>query len=348
MTDGRRLLRISALVVALVGGLLLVVGVYAVMAGPAPTAGPATGSPNRPSSVVGWTRWVSITPGLCQVFTHSLGVGPEDYSVELLFLDTGGMGLNRHGYGGLEFNGSFQGVAWQNLTSNTIEVCRLANDFAADRIHIRITIPSDPPDYASPWLNINPGQTLTLTHGLGITATDLTVALWFSGTSRGIHHIGYGGAAVDTLQLLTGGHWHHLTDNTVQVTRHPDEFFIDQVRVIVVRGATPAYDSLVDLGGWQSIAVGDRYTFTHGLSWDPTTLLVRGECSSTLGGINQWFAGGNHDWFQGWQGTYLRNLTNNAVTTYRHANDQVCDQVRVRIWKRERRTYLPLVLMDYS
>ncbi|MFQ5813248.1 MAG: hypothetical protein ACE5I2_08690, partial [Anaerolineae bacterium] len=281
-----------------------------------------------------------------KTFTHNLGGNPDDYAVELWFRDTDdGMGINRRNYGGLEVNGSWRGAHWQELTANTIKVYRHSDDFAADRILIRVWIPPTSPDYDSEWTNINPGQTIVFSHTLGITATDLTVGLWFSGTIRGVHHFGYGGLAVDGPQKMLGAHWHNLTDDTIQVSRHPDDTDIEQVRVILVYGAPPDYDSLVALGGWHSIAPGAEYTFTHDLNWNPDMLLVRGECyDPAVGGINQWFAGGNHDWFVGWQGTNMQNLARNTVEVSRRVNDQVCSQVRVRIWKREFKVYLPIVL----
>jgi hypothetical protein len=36
------------------------------------------------------------------------------------------------------------------------------------------------------------------------------------------------------------------------------------------------------------------------------------------------------------------------VVVVREDEDQVCPQVRVRIWKRGRQTYVPLVLRDFS
>jgi hypothetical protein len=271
--------------------------------------------------------------------------------VELLFRDTdvGGIGINRRNYGGLEVNGSWHGAYWQELTANTVKVCRNSDDTVADRINIRVWItPTSPDGYDSGWTSINPGQTITFPHNRGITATDLTVGLWFRSTIRGIHHFGYGGLAVDVPQKMLGAHWHDLTDNAVQVTRHPDDTDIEQVRVIVVHGDPPAYDSLVDFGVWKGIAPGSAFTFAHNLNWDADMLLVRGECYDPVAGdISQWFAGGNHDWFTGWQGSNLQNLTRNTVEVYRQANDQVCPQVRVRIWKRTFKVYLPIVLKAY-
>jgi len=349
MKDKRAFIRVPALVAALVVALLLLAGTYTVIASPAPDLSGAS------ISAATWSSgWVTIAAGTSQVFNHNLGGDPDDYAVELWFLDTDdGLGLNRGYYGGLEAVGNWYGAHWQNLTSNTIQVHRQPQDIVADQVRIRVWTPLTPTTgyYASPWTNINQGQTVTLTHNLGITDTDLTVGLWFSGTTRGIHNYGYGGLAVDRPQEMLGGHWHNLTANTIQVTRHPHDTDVEQVRVFVVHGAPPAYDSLEDLGDWQSIAAGDTFTFPHNLNWNPNMLLVRGECyTSTVGnpGIHQWFAGGNHDWLVGWQGTNLQNLTSTTVEVFRQPNDLICPQVRVRIWKRSRQIYLPIVLKDYS
>ena len=204
-----------------------------------------------------WTSgWMDIATGTARPFTHNLGGNPDDYAVELWFLDTdaSGIGINRRNYGGLEVNGSWHGAHWQELTANTVKVYCHSDDVVADRIRIQVWIPPTSPDYDSEWMPINPGQTITFTHNLDITATDLTVSLWFRGVTRGIHHFGYGGMAVDGPQKMLGAHWHNLTDNTVQVTRHPDDTDVEQVRVVVVHGDPPDYDSLVAFGGWKSIA----------------------------------------------------------------------------------------------
>lgn len=238
---------------------------------------------------------------------------------------------------------------WQNLTADTIRVCRGADETTFDRVRIRLGDVSSPPDYASDWTDISQDETITLTDGLDITPTDLTVALWFNGMTRGIHHFGYGGLAVDTLGEMWGGHWQNLTANTVEVVRHSADAYIEQVRVVVVHGAAPDYDGLESLGGWQAVDPGAAYTFTHSLNWNPTNLVVRGECySATVGGISQWFAGGNHDWLNGWQGASLQNLTDNAVTVFRQLDDDICPQVRVRVWRRSVEVFLTLIVNGHS
>jgi hypothetical protein len=338
--------------VGLIAAVFVVVSAYAVRAGvDQPIT--AEAAPFAESSGISWTRWLTVARGPpCPTFGHDLGREPEEYAVELLFLDTdGGLGLNRRYYGGAEEAGKQFGASWARLTSNTITICRGAQDTSADRILARVWVPPTSPAYDSEWTDINPGQTITLNHSLAITATDLSVGLWFSSTAEGIHHVGYGGLAIDMLQRMMGAHWHHLTDNSIQVTRHPHDALVEQVRVVIVEPDPPQYDSLEALGDWQDIAAGAVYTFEHNLNVNALDLVVRSECySAALGGINQRFAGGNHDWFKGWQGANIQNQTNNTVQVYRQPDDEVCPQVRVRIWQRgaAHKALLPLLSNEYS
>jgi hypothetical protein len=355
MNDRRVRIWIAVVAGLALAVLLLLAGSAA--AGPSPPV-TSTARSHAAQAAGNWSSgWVTIAQGASQVFTHNLGRDSDDYAVELLFRDTGdGRGINRYGYGGLEDFGNRYGAHWQNLTTDTIEVRRHRDDDAADQIRVQVWVPPVTPTFDSGWTNIITGPPTLFTHGLGITETDLTVGLWFSSATRGIHQFGYGGLAVDPDPgppfipgRLLGAHWHNLTTNTVQVFRHPHDTDVEQVRVIVVKGDRPHYDSL-EVHGWQPIAPGDRFTFTHGLNWNPNLLLVRGECYSPtvsgMGGIHQWLAGGNHDWFVGWQGSNFQNLTSNTVTVVRQADDQICPQVRVRVWKRGAQVYLPLVLRN--
>jgi hypothetical protein len=361
MKHRRTFVRAAVLVAVVVVPLLLLVSIYTVMASQAPPARLAPDFPAAPSSADEWSSgWVTIPipagapPRVCQIFDHNLGHSPEEYAVELWFRDLDdGWGRNRRYYGGLEDNGKWYGAWWQELTTNTIRVCRGRDDDAADEVLIRVFEPLAEPDRDSDWMDIGRAEVITFTHGVGITATDLTVGLWFSSTNLGIHHFSYGGLAVDPnppthTGLLLGAHWQNLTTNTVHVFRHPHDTDIQQVRVIVVHGAPPRYDSLEDRG-WQPIAPGTAFTFSHDLDWNPDMLLVRGECYDPTGpwGIHQLLSGGNHDWLFGWQGASLQKLTRDTVAVARLADDQVCPQVHIRIWKRGRQIYLPLVVRSY-
>jgi hypothetical protein len=313
-----------------------------------PPVTPAT-QPHAATASSWSSGWVSITAGTCQTLTHNLGADPEDYALSLLFWDTdGSLGINRRNYGGLEWSNNWYGAYWQRLTANTIQVCRMANDNTVDRIRVQLWIPDTVPDYDSGWTDINPGETITFSHSVGITATELSVSLWFSGTARGIHHYGYGGLTVDAPPSLEGAYWHNLTTNTVQVSRQMNDTAIEQVRVVVVHGDPPDYDS-----GWQSINPNTIITLEHNLSRLPGLLLTRGECfSPTVGGpgIHQWFAGGDYSLFGKWQGTNIQNLTANTVQMARRADDFACPFVRIRIWapEPEYKVYLPLVVNNYA
>jgi hypothetical protein len=355
MKDRRTLARVPALVAALAVALLLLIGTYAVIASQVPSAKLDLDPPVAASDATTWSSgWITITAGECQTLTHNVVADdPDDLAVEMWFLDRDGdLGINRRYYGGLEDGGDWYGVYWQKLMTNTIGVCRGQQDDVADQIRIRVWVPPDNPDADSGWLDIAQNQTITFHHNLNITDTDLTVGLWFSGTEKGIHNYGYGGLADDIAEEMHGAHWHHLTNNTIRVTRHVSDSNIEQVRVLVVHGASPDYDSLEDPsgGGWQNIARGTTFTFTHNLKWNPNMLLARGECYSSTVGIHHWFAGGNHDWLNGgqWQGTNLQKLTRNTVQVYRQPDDDVCPQVRVRVWRRSLQVYLPVVLSNYS
>ena len=297
---------------------------------------------NPPGGAAYWTSgWVSINQSQTLTLNHNLGGNPDDYAVDLWFNDTDdGLGINRRNYGGLEWANNWYGARWQRLTTNTIEVYRYPDDNVADQVRVTVWIPAPVSDkWDSGWVNINQGETFPFNHNLNITADDLTVGLYFKSAALGIHQAGFGGLSIDAPLAQRGAYWHNLTNNAVQVTRMPDDSYIDQVRVIVQRSVMPHYDS-----GWQDIAAGSTFDFNHNLNWNPDMLIVRGECNDpTFGfGINARYAGGDHN--GGWRGMNLQNLTANIVTAARRVNDPYCAQARVRIWKRTASLYLPLVL----
>lgn len=321
-------------------------------------ANAAASSPRAPGAIVAaraasaptlWTSgWVSVTAGTCQVFTHSLGRSPDNLAVDLWFKDTdGNMGINRRNYGGLEWNGNLYGAHWQKLTATTIEACRQPQDNSADMLRLTVWV-APTPDYDSGWTDISPSYQHTFNHNLGITATDLTVGLYFSGTTRGIHQYAYGGLTkyISPTDYMYGAHWYNLNETSVQVFRRGADTDAEQVRVVVSRSTPPDYDSLVALGGWQDIAAGSTFTFTHNLNWNPDMLLVQAECNDPgQYNINLVYAGGDH-WSGGFRGGYLQNLTANTVEFVRRVNDDDCPQARVVIYRRSVQVYLPLVIRN--
>ena len=290
--------------------------------------------------------WVDIATDTATPFTHDLGGDPDDYAVELWFrdTDTGGIGINSFGAGGLEAGGSFRGAHWQNLTDTTIDVVRRQDDTFADQVRVRVWFP-DTPAWDSDWVSMATDEVRSLTHDLGGDVDDYVVGLWLRDTTPG--GIGINGRCYGGLEMggqRQGVAWQNLTDTAVDVLRYPNDDWADQVRVRIFVPDPPDWDS-----DWTSVATGTATPLTHNLGGNPNLYLVRAWQKDTDDGIgiNHRFAGGfeaGGDWF----GTNWANLTNTTINSFRRADDWVADQVRVRIWVREYKVHLPLVLKAHS
>lgn len=101
----------------------------------------------------------------------------------------------------------------------------------------------------------------------------------------------------------------------------------------VNRFPAPHYDS-----GWRAIAQGELMTLDHSRDGDVDDYVVDMTCKDTTGlspaGINQISYGGNTAGASQF-GAYWKNLTTNSVKVYRGADDPVCEEVRIRIWRIE-------------
>ena len=157
MRGRKPFIRAGALFVAL--GIVLVIVLWMALVGPV-SAVEAQTSQTPLANPTFWTSgWVTLAPGTSQVFNHNLGLQPEKYAVELWFQDAdNGWGINRRNYGGLEAGGKFYGAHWSNLTANTVQVFRQADDNAADQIRIQVWVPPLVPDFDSGWIAIPAGQ----------------------------------------------------------------------------------------------------------------------------------------------------------------------------------------------
>ena len=313
-----------------------------------PSAHPAAAQPAASplAAQTAWSSgWVTIDQGEMLTLTHNLGGDPDDYAVELWFLDTdNNIGMNRRDYGGVEANGLWFGAHWEQLTATTINVYRQPNDNAADMVRVLVYIPDEPPDYDSGWTTINVAETLTFTHGLGAPASDLVVSLWFRGGTRGTHQYAYGGLIQDAPPFFFGAYWHNLLENTVSVTRLSHDIDAEEVRVTVSHSDPPDYDS-----NWTAVTPGVN-TFNHDLNWPAGLIVVRADCSDpTPGGwgVHQRYAGGNEAGDQ-LEGANVQNMTNTSVEFVRWPDDTSCPNARLRMWIRSYDTYLPLVLNSPS
>lgn len=299
----------------------------------------------RQSNAFWSSGWVNIATNTPTMFTHDLGGDPDDYAVELWLRDTdsGGIGINTRGMGGLEAGGNFFGAHWQNLTETTIEVVRRQDDAFADQVRVNVWFP-DSPVWDSDWMDIATDEVRPLTHNLGGNVDDYTVGLWFKDTTPegiGIHTRCYGG--FEAGGQLRGAAWQNLTSATIDVLRYADDPWAEQVRVRIFAPDPPDWDS-----GWVDVATNTAKTLTHNLGGNPNLYVIRGWQRDTDGGI-----GINHRFVGGFEaggsffGANWENLTGTAINFFRRPGDGVADQVRVRIWVREFKVHLPLVFKSY-
>ncbi len=288
--------------------------------------------------------WFQIPPGTFRDITHNLGGNTIWYTVEFMTWNPI-TGYNVTNYGASDDNDTWTGIDCGVLTPYMARLFRQPDDKTAEWLLVTIRVvlnDFDTLDYDSDWTDINPGQTLVLTHNVGVNPMDLTVSLWFSDTARGIHQYGHGGLWVDGPELIQGAWWQNLTTDTLEVVRGDDDTDVEQVYVRVDQTEPPDWDS-----GWQSLAASDRITLAHDLRWSPQMLRVRVDCYDPGGlGINLMHAGGNHTWIGGGrdEGAHFEHLTDVSVTVVRGADDQFCPQFRVLIWKQAGQVYLPAVL----
>ncbi len=337
--------------------ILVTVGVLALAALLLFAGGAVAGNPGFPLDVYPdaarqsnshWSSgWVDIATDTATVFTHDLGGDPDDYAVELWFRDTtpDGKGINGWGGGGLEAGGNFYGAHWQNLTDTTIEVVRREDDAFADQVRVRVWIPEDPPVWDSQWVDIATDELKSFTHSQGGNVDDYVVGLWLKDTTSGgigINSRCYGG--LEAGGQVRGAAWQNLTNTAIDVWRYPNDPGADQVRVRIFAPDPPDWDS-----EWMDVAPGTVATLTHNLGGNPNLYLVRAWQKDTDGGIgiNHRFAGG-FEAGGSFFGTNWENLTDTTINVFRRPNDGVADQVRFRIWVREYKVLLPLVLKAYS
>ena len=359
----KQTLGISIILVLLVAALLFQLGGDTLAAPSRPADLPREPRPSdlqpalpTASSQFWASDWVAINPGDTITLDHNLGGDPDDYAVQLWFRDTdiGGYGVHTRGYGGLEDNGQYSGANWQDLTASHIRVFRRADDTLADQVRVWIWVPELLLEYCTPWSNINKGETVTVNHNLGGNVDDYVVGLWFKANPPlGINQKGYGGMEAETEWY--GAYWYNLTTTEVSVYRQVNDSSVDQFRLCVGVGDPPDYDS-----GWVGFTPGQTRTLTHALGGNPGRYIVRMEFKDlpplyapyifgygihnrALGGdaSNTLLADLNH------LGASWQKLTSQTIDVQRWENDTWADQIRVRIWQRRVRVYLPMVLRNY-
>jgi hypothetical protein len=292
--------------------------------------------------------WLDIAPGEVITIEHNYGGDPDLYAVDVWFRDVDvGLGINHKAFGGMAFGEMYWGLAWQRLTASSIELYRFANDVFADQVLVRIWVPDPAPLWDSGWIDINPGDVMTLTHGLGGDINDYTVAMRFKdacpeGVGVNLHAAG----GLEDMGLRYGAAWQALTPTTIQALRFRDDVFADQVRLQIYDPNPPTYNS-----EWQPIEPGEDLTLMHNLGGNRMTYIVRvfaRDVQPDGHGPNTLYGGGFEATGR-FFGSNWQELTNTSITIHRERDDDMAhsaDEVRVWIYA-PRYIYLPTVMNNY-
>jgi len=188
----------------------------------------------------------------------------------------------------------------------------------------------------SGWVPIGPDITEVFTHSLGGDPGIYGVALWFLDTGLPVN-FGINGRAFGGMEdngNYYGAYWHNLTDESVQVTRHAADTFVDFMRIRVWIPDPPDWDS-----GWQEIDPGllNMLTLDHPLGGDVDDYVVGirfrdipDEPQQEGLGIHLRGIGGVEDG-NNFFGAAYRDLTDSSIRVLRYGNDAIVDEVRVFI-----------------
>jgi hypothetical protein len=320
------------------------------------SAGPSVGELQSPvldaiAADGTWSSgWLDIQQNQVLTLNHDMGGDPGTYAVDLWYRDTdeGGLGLNHRAIGGMEAAGQFYGITWQRLTDTSVEVYRFANDVFADQVLLRIWV-ADPPEYDSGWVDKAPGSTLILNHNVGGDADDYIVGMRFNDTRpQGLDVNIRCAGGLEVAGNMYGAAWHQLTSEAIHATRFTSDTCASQIRIQIYVPDPPDYDS-----GWQDMQTGENLTLDHNLGGNPLTYVVRVSAKDVQAGslgINNWYGGGIAVG-ENYYGSNWERLTDTTIDLFRQPQDDFVhssDRVRVRIWKREFKVYLPTVMNAVS
>jgi len=141
--------------------------------------------PNPPDYDSGW---VGVARDEARTFTHSLGGNPDAYVVRASARSLP-IGINTWAMGGLEVDGRFQGINWQHLTGDAVNVFRRANDIFASQVRIRIwrevPVPTPMPTATSTSTPVPTGPWQSWTNGNYVRSLALQDGVLWAGTEGG-------------------------------------------------------------------------------------------------------------------------------------------------------------------
>ena len=292
--------------------------------------------------------WEAIDPAETLTLNHNLGGSTtDDYVVDLMFLN--GDGAHHLSYGGDEIGSDENGAFWHSLSTTSVRVHRWEDDLEVSEVRLRIWLVPEA-DYDSDWVEIDPGEAITLTHGLGGDADDYLVYMEakdipLAGPGLGVNHMYYGMDANRTNGTPDwhGFYWRALTTSEIAVQRAGDDWYAERVRVHIWVVPEGDYDS-----GWVELTQGKFAVFDHGLGGPNNHLYVNLEFKSVGSdyAINQWCYGWVTIPTGYYYGATWHDLSAGSITVSRGSGDMHADQVRIRIWAHPQ-LWLPLVFRDY-
>ena len=184
--------------------------------------------------------WITFGLDEKKTINHDLGGNPEDYVVDVQAIGSFGI-VNQLNFGSDttipdSVSVTRYGFFWQALDNTSIEIMRVADDYTAMEIRVRIWVVQEV-DYDSGWRAVVPASTLNLEHNLGGNPEDYIIDLQFKSTGfAGVHKRSYG---IDTsynnqvgenLQEW-GAYYYRLNDKAVKVNVGEDALEINELCV---------------------------------------------------------------------------------------------------------------------
>jgi hypothetical protein len=294
--------------------------------------------------------WVPIDQDEDIMIEHNLGGSADDYVVYMVYRSAD-YGHSNSFYGGVDFgatssggtlNNQRHGAYWYNLTIGSISVYRRPEDTYAD--FVRVKIWADPSDnWDSGWVNVNAGNSSTLSHNLLGNTNDYIVYMEFKDNEvYGIHQMFYGGGdlganAADGFNEndRIGAYWYSLDNDSITIYRRTQDVYADQIRVRIFLRPSPTYDS-----GWTTVNQNESKGFMHKIWISVDDYVIDLQYRHPTHKVNQIFFGGNDigntppiDTIENDRvGAYWTSLNPNSITVYRRSEDIYAPEVRVRIW----------------
>mgnify|MGYP000967499413 CR=1 FL=1 len=221
----------------------------------------------RPTTPDYDSGWFDIAPDERRVLWHRLEGDLTSYIKRLIFQDVGGpLGINAVSYGGLEAGGAMYGAAYQHVSVYTADILRMPDDTAADQV--RFTIEANPgePAFDSDWVDLTPGQPVTLTHALGGAVDNYEVRVDVRSTAYGYNCLGDGGGD-DAEGHLLGVNWQNLDSQNIVVLRWRDDVYAEESRVRIWVSETACIPDLLYPPDGETMDNG-RTDRSDPLAWD--------------------------------------------------------------------------------